>query len=57
MDSILKNPTSKLLFVVAELYQSREIDENHKRLLKGKHSLVDVIFVAVERIFMNDKNL
>ena len=36
MDLILKNPTSKLLFVTAELYQSREIDENQKRSLKGK---------------------
>ena len=36
MDLILKNPTSKLLYVTAELYQSREIDENQKRSLKGK---------------------
>ena len=38
MDLILKNPTSKLLFVTAELYQSREIDENQKRSLKGKEN-------------------
>ena len=32
---LLQNPTSKLLFVVAELYQERKIDDAQKRSLKG----------------------
>ena len=35
---ILKNPTSKLLFIVAELYQERSIDDAQKRSLKEHHA-------------------
>ena len=62
---ILKNPTSKLLFITAELYQERSIDDAQKRSLKGKHchttwrkrELMWFSALCTERIFLNDKNL
>jgi len=33
----LQLPQAKLLFVIAELYRKRQIDETEKRILKGKH--------------------
>ena len=62
---ILKNPTSKLLFITAELYQERSIDDAQKRSLKGKHCshymkkkrLMWFSSLCAERIFLNDKNL
>ena len=62
---ILKNPTSKLLFITAELYQERSIDDAQKRSLKGKYyslsikqQKVNVVLApCIERIFLNDKNL
>ena len=53
---LLQNPTSKLLFVVAELYQERQIDDAQKRSLKGRLDIWNDIN-GLERIFINDKNL
>ena len=59
---ILKNPTSKLLFITAELYQERSIDDAQKRSLKGKHcsrykkqKKVNVIFGPVFRAYIFER--
>ena len=56
---ILKNPTSRLLFIVADLYQERQIDDAQKRALKGEHNPHQQAWLSLslERIFMNDNNL